>query len=375
MLWLVPVLVFWLVTLILPLFQPRYLIMALPPYLILAAAGVLVLARWTVSKAPSTVNRLPSTVGRGWPVVVPLALLGLSTGAAMLTINYSPTPQKEDWRGAMAYVQDHLRSYDAIVAFPGYLQSAVQLYYTPGGSAQVPDKPIITVPSLLTHNYGERELESDLRQSVTCDQRAWIIISPVREEQEDPQHKVLQWFQYNFHTFDTQQFNGVTVYGVTFNGQPNCWYPGPNYNEPYTYENGLELAGYSYQVRGLVDYAGQSLPSQQDASYFPLTLYWHTNGEKLPDYDIEVTIKGPSGEVVDQTLGPDNGYWPSSQWPISDNVLDYRDLRLPGGLKPGDYTVSVRVFPTGHPDQPLKLQDGSTEVTFKQPLPVVPWKP
>ncbi len=358
LLWLVPVIVFWLVTLIVPLFQPRYLIMALPPYLIVAAAGVLALRRI-----------YPALMA------VPLVLLGLSTGAAMLTINYSPTPQKEDWRGAMVYVQDHLRPYDAIVVFPGYLESAVKLYYTPGGSSQVPNRPVSTVPSLITHNYGVRELDADLRQISTCNQRVWLIVSPVREEQEDPQHQVQQWFQYNYHTFDTEQFNGVTIYGVTFNGQPNCWYPGPDTNEPYTYQNGLVMLGYTYQVRGLVNYSTNSHVSQPDASYFPLTLYWRTNGTKLPDYDIEVTITGPSGKVVDQTLGPDNGYWPSSQWPINDNVLDYRDLRLPGGLIPGNYTVSVRIFPTGHPDQPLKLQDGSTEIVLKQPLPVVPWKP
>jgi hypothetical protein len=358
LLWLVPVLAFWLVTLAVPLFQPRYLIMALPSYLIMAAAGILALWRFHPALA-----------------AVPLALLGISTGAAMLTINYSPTPQKEDWRGAMVYVQDHLRPYDAIVVFPGYLQSAVQVYYKPGGSSQVPEKPIGTVPSLLTHNYGQRELQADLNKIVQCDQRAWVIISPVREEQEDPQHKVLQWFQYNFHTFDTQVFNGVTVYGVTFNGQPNCWYPGPDVNEVYQFENGLSLAGYTYQVRGLDNYTGKPVPPQPDASYFPLTLYWHTNGTKLPDYDVEVKITGPSGVVVDQTMGPLNDYWPSSQWPANDFVLDYRDLRLPGGLTPGDYKVTIRIFPKGHPDQPLKLKDGSTEIIFKTPLPVVPWKP
>jgi hypothetical protein len=342
-----------------PLFQPRYLIMALPSYLIMAAAGILALRRLNPALA-----------------AVPVALLGLSTVAAMVTINYSPTPQKEDWRGAMVYVQDHLRPYDAIVAFPGYLQSAVALYYKPGGSSDVPEKPIGTVPNLLTHNYGERELEADLRNMVTCDQRAWVIVSPVRMEQEDPQHRVLQWFQYNFHTFDTQVFNGVTVYGVTFNGQPNCWYPGPDINEVYQFENGLSLVGYTYQVRGLANYENKPIPPQPDASYFPLTVYWRTNGTKLPDYDVEIKITDPSGKVVvDQTMGPLNGYWPSSEWPVNDNVLDYRDLRLPGGLTPGDYTVSLRIFPKGHPDQPLKLKDGSTEITFKTPLPVVSWKP
>jgi 4-amino-4-deoxy-L-arabinose transferase-like glycosyltransferase len=355
MLWVVPVLVFWLVTVVLPLFQPRYLIMALPPYLIMVGAGVLGLRR---------VNM--------WLVGVVLAVLGLSTGAALASINYSSSLQKEDWRGAMVYVQDHIRLRDTIVVFPGYLESAVKLYYTPGGAGQVPDRPVQTVHSLRTANYGERELEDELRRSVECNERAWLIISPVREAQEDPQHKVVQWFQANWHTFDTKEFNGVTVYGIAFNGQPGCWFPEPVAKEPHQFEGGLGFLGYTFELRD--DESDD--PKQPDASYFPLTLYWHSPAGKMPDYDIRVQVADPAGKVVvSEAVGPLNGYWPTSQWPPDLDVIDYRDLRLPGGLTPGDYRVSVQVTPKGQPDKPLKLEDGSSEITLKQPLKVVPWKP
>jgi mannosyltransferase len=355
MLWLVPVLVFWLVTLVVPLFQPRYLIMALPSYLIMAAAGILALRR----VHPAL-------------VAVPLVLLGVSTGAALLSVNYSASPQKEDWRGAMIYVQDHIRLRDTIVVFPGYLDSAVKLYYQPGGQGQVPDRPVQTVHSLSTANYGDRELDADLKQIVTCEERAWLVISPVREAQEDPEHKVLQWLQYNYHTFDTKEFNGVTVYGISFNGQPDCWYPGPVMPETYRFQDGLIFTGYTYELRD--DESDD--PKQPDASYFPLTLYWRGAATPMPDYDIRVRVADPTGKVVkDETLGPLNGYWPTSQWHPNMDVIDYRDLRLPGGLAPGNYTVSVQVTPKGQPDKPLKLEDGSTEIVFKQPLKVITWKP
>jgi hypothetical protein len=355
MLWLVPVLVFWLVTLVVPLFQPRYLIMALPSYLIMAAAGTLALRR----VHPAL-------------VAVPLVLLGVSTGAALLSVNYSTSPQKEDWRGAMVYVQDHIRLRDTIVVFPGYLESAVKLYYQPGGPGQVPDRPVQTVHSLRTANYGDRELDADLKQIVTCEERAWLVISPVREAQEDPQHKVLQWLQYNYHTFDTKEFNGVTVYGISFNGQPDCWYPGPVMPETHRFQDGLIFTGYTYELRD--DESDD--PKQPDASYFPLTLYWRGAATAMPDYDIRVRVADPTGKVVkDETLGPLNGYWPTSQWHPNMDVIDYRDLRLPGGLTPGNYTVSVQVTPKGQPDNPLKLQDGSIEIVFKEPLKVIPWKP
>ena len=354
-LWLVPVLLFWLLTIALPLFHPRYLLMALPPYLIMTAAGILALRQR---------NSLF--------VVLPLALLAISTGVALASVNYSTQAQKEDWRGAMTYVQDHLRLRDVIVPFPGYLQSAVRLYYKPGGPALVPDRPIGTIKSLRTEDYGTREMEDELRRIATCNERAWLIVSPVRADGEDPQHEVLQWFQYNFLTFDTQVFNGVTVYGISFNSVYNCWNVNPDYLELHTFENGLEFQGYIYELRD-----DDSTPSQPDASYLPLTLFWRAHNRMLEDYDFRIQVIAPSGEVVkDEALGPLNGYFPTSQWHPNLTLMDYRDIRLPGGLTPGDYHISMQVHPRGQPDKPLKLvgESGDT-IFFKQPLKVVPWQP
>ena len=351
-LWLVPIVVFWLVTLKLPLFQPRYLIMALPPYLIMAAGGLLALKR---------VNVLLMAAGA--------VLLVVPTAFALSGVNYSAQAQKEDWRGAVSYVQDHLRLRDVIVVYPGYLRTALDYYYRAGGSADVPVVPVETVPSLLTHGFDDAALNATLSRVVTCHERAWLITSPPRQQQEDPTNKVQQWFQYNWQTFDTRVFNGVTVYGISFNGQPNCWYPKPDHNEVHSLEHGLDFAGYIYELR-------RPDNNQPDASYFPLTLYWRNHAKLTSDYVARVVIKDPAGKpVVDEALGPLNGYWPTSQWAHDIQVIDYRDLRLPGGLTPGNYTVSLQVYPQGHPDQPLKVQDGGTEIVFKAPLPVVPWKP
>jgi hypothetical protein len=95
------------------------------------------------------------------------------------------------------------------------------------------------------------------------------------------------------------------------------------------------------------------------------------------DYDVRIKVTSPSGEVVkDETLGPLNGYFPTSRWHADATYMDYRDIRLPGGLTPGDYSISVQVHPKGQPDQPLNLagEDGN-EIVFKQPLKVVPWQP
>ena len=351
----IPLSVFWVVTLKVPLFQARYLIPALPPYLILVSVGLLGLSgihpRMNIASGLAT------------------AILGFCTFVALTGINYSPQPQKEDWRGAMVYVNDHLRLRDEIVVFPGYLASAVDVYYTPGGSGRVPTVPIMPVPSLGIENFRQRELEEVLRNIVKCQERAWLITSPVRQEQEDPENYVEEWFTGNWHTFDRKEFNGVTVYGISFNSQPDCWYPNPDFSEQYVFENELGFLGYTYELRA-------DSTTQLDASYFPLTTYWRNPEKLMVDYSIRVQVKNSMEEVVaDEALGPLNGYWPTSEWPPGTQVIDYRDIRLPGGLAPGDYTVTIQLYPKGHPDDILKLAEGSTEIVFAEPLKIMPWVP
>ncbi|HET6262330.1 MAG TPA: hypothetical protein VFG99_08850, partial [Chloroflexia bacterium] len=350
-LWLVPIFVFWLVTLRVPLFQSRYLIMALPPYLVMAGAGLLWLRRMH-----------PLAMG------VAAGALGLASLGALVGVNYSQEVQKEDWRGAMVYVQDHLRLRDAIIVFPGYLVTAVDTYYKPGGPGQVPEVPIITnIPSMRTQGFGQRELEMALRQAIKGHERVWLITSPGRQKSEDPNNRVQHWLQYNWNTFDTKVFNGVTVYGISFHEVRETWFPGPDYPERHDYPNGLVFEGYIYEIRA-------DATQQRDASFFPLTLYWHTTKRLQEDYIFRVRIKDPSGKViVDDSAGPLNGYWRTKEWPPGKHIIDYRDLRLPGGLTPGNYTVTLEVHPPGQPDNPLQTVDGTTEIVFQAPLQVIPW--
>jgi hypothetical protein len=350
-LWLVPIFIFWLVTLKVPLFQSRYLIMALPPYLIMAGAGLLWLRRMHLA-----------ALGVG------AALLGLASVAALAEVNYSHDVQKEDWRGAMVYVQDHLRLRDAIIVFPGYLVTAVDTYYKPGGPGQVPQVPVIAnIPSMRTEGFGQRELQMALRQAIKGHERIWLITSPDRQKSEDPANRVQQWLQFNWNTFDTKVFNGVTVYGISFNEVRETWFPGPDYPERHAYPNGLVFEGYIYEIRA-------DATQQRDASFFPLTLYWLTTKRLQEDYIFRVRIKDASGKViVDDSAGPMNGYWRTREWPPGKHIIDYRDLRLPGGLAPGNYTVTLEVHPPGQPDKPLQTDEGITEIVFQAPLQVIPW--
>jgi hypothetical protein len=195
----------------------------------------------------------------------------------------------------------------------------------------------------------------------------WLVTSPGRQQSEDPDHRVQQWLQYNWNTFDTKVFNGVTVYGISFHEVRETWFPVPDYPERHDFPNGLVFEGYIYEIRA-------DATRQRDASFFPLTLYWQTTRHLQEDYIFRVRIKDPSGKViVDDAAGPLNGYWSTKEWPPGKHIIDYRDLRLPGGLTPGNYIVTLEVHPTGRPDNPLQTVDGTTEIVFQAPLQVIPW--
>jgi hypothetical protein len=218
-----------------------------------------------------------------------------------------------------------------------------------------------------TQGFGQRELEMALREAIKGHERVWLITSPDRQESEDPGNRVQQWLQYNWNTFDTKVFNGVTVYGISFHEVRETWFPGPDYPERHNYPNGIVFEGYIYEIRA-------DATQQRDASYFPLTLYWMTTKRLQEDYIFRVRIKDPNGKViVDDSAGPLNGYWRTSEWPPGKHIIDYRDLRLPGGLAPGNYTVTLEVHPPGQPDQPLKTEKGIAEIVFQAPLQVIPW--
>jgi hypothetical protein len=116
---------------------------------------------------------------------------------------------------------------------------------------------------------------------------------------------------------------------------------------------------------------------QKDASNLPLTLFWRTSTKLTEDYDVRIKVIDPAGKVVkDETLGPLNGYYPTSRWPVNITLMDYRDLRLPGGLTPGNYTVTVQLYSKGGSSQALQIRgEGTDTIVFKQPLKVVPWTP
>ncbi len=349
LMWVLPIALFWVTTLQVPLFERRYMIIVLPFYLLFVAAGLLRL-------------RLirPLLMGVG------LVAVCVPTVFALGGVNYGPPGQKENWRAAVDFIRQHERLRDVVLVYPGYLRTAVDYYHNADDLDTV---PLRTIPSLETKDFGETELNATLLQTITDRERAWLVVSPERTAREDPDNRVLQWFQFNWHQFEKRVYNGVTVYGFSFNGQPHSWFPEPVYPQIVPFPNGFSFEGYIYELR-------RDAKVVKNASWLPLTLYWRTPAPLPTDYAFRIELLDSAGQVrvTDGPLPPLGGYWPTTQWPVNITLIDYRDVFLPGDLPPGTYTVRITVVPTAHPDQPLLLADGISSFTLNTPLTVVPWQ-
>jgi uncharacterized membrane protein len=99
LLWLlVPPIVAYLVSFIIPIFFDRYLIVSLVPLILLAANGL---------------SRIRSMA------MSAIALIALVSLAALQATAYYHFPRKEDWRGAVEYIATQARPEDAVVVYTG----------------------------------------------------------------------------------------------------------------------------------------------------------------------------------------------------------------------------------------------------------------
>ncbi len=350
---LLPILAFYVLSTRIPLFADRYLLIASPAYYLLSAWGLLWLGR------------------RAWP-------LGLITGGAALTLavialfnfNYAEAPQKEDWREAMHWLQGQLREGDEVLIMPGYLQTAVSYYLKPD-----PKIPVYALPENLIDRAHDRELNSYLTAEngiLRGHERIWIIVSPERYKQENPEEYVRRvWFNYNTWTFsDPQVFLGVSIYGFTPRQIPGTdadYFPrSVSGQDRVKFGDSLLLEGYDVlptQQPGLLLPPGQVHYDDQ----LHLTFYWRKLANDPTDYEMTVRLLDQNGQDTrtNYTAQPLSGYFPTGQWREGQAMRDYRDLYI--HVPPGQYQVELTVQPKGQPSKLLtgfRLKDDRIDTSF-----------
>lgn len=338
---LLPIGAFYLLTTRIPLYADRYLLIASPAYYLLVAFGLLKL--W---QSRPIWFKLGSVV----------ALLGILTlvGVALRTYNYSSEPQKEDWRGAMHWLTQHVEPGDTVFVIPGYLNSAVGYYFKPPTGVDV-----VTIPGDLLNDHNDADTNAFLLNAVHDHQRAWLVVSPERYAHDEPKELIQKnWFNYNTTLFtDPARFVGVEIYGYSFRQIPGTnldFYPHTAVTD-YNFGDALKLEGYDLIPNGAGSNAGLPPGQARSNDYLHLTFYWRKLNLSSVNYQITVRLLDTNGHDThtNYTAQPLSGYYPTSGWRPDEAFRDFRDLYI--HVPPGQYQVEVSVTALDNPNVPLKI--------------------
>lgn len=190
----VPVVGLYLVSLRNSVFSDRYAIVALPAYLALVAAGLTLLVR----------SR------RLWPLgLVALLIVGSYAWAPIRDINRSQAAEKEDWRGAYAYVAANARPGDAIIVHPGYITTTYDYYAQ--RESRLKQYPVATIPSFKVLWLDRPLMIQMIEEQLGDPARIWFIQSPDRAPGEDPDAVLESWLSETGTLIEERVLNGVVV--------------------------------------------------------------------------------------------------------------------------------------------------------------------
>ena len=190
----VPIAGLWAVSLRQSVFSDRYAIVALPAYLILVAGsvGALIAGR------------------RAWPLgLLSLTLLLAFAWAPIRDVDRTHAAVKEDWRSAYADIARRAEPGDAIIVHPGYLITTLDYYAQREPSLR--QYPVATIPTFKVKWLTRDLMIEQIRDQVGGAQRLWLVESPDRVPDEDPDNVLGSWLATTGTLLYSHEVTGVRV--------------------------------------------------------------------------------------------------------------------------------------------------------------------
>lgn len=338
---LLPILLIYFFSLITPPYHVRYVFTYSPPFYLLLAVGLAKLLRK--------------------PLVV-LSLLFILGGSAYSIYNFhfDPLYASDDHRGAVEYLEERLRSGDAVLINAGYAYPAF-LYYYEGpiawrgrlgnyqGVANIGEGAVVLQPGSIggqaTLGWGnpnsdfyptsEEETAHSLEEVFSRYPRLWVF--RIYDTVTDPQGFIRKWLEEHGRKFEDQLFAGQSFMRV----QGFLTHPDPIYEVPdLPHPVGVELGG---QVR-LEGFEGEAAPVRAGQA-FDLALYWRATQRLDIDYHVVLYLVDAKGEVVSQTDEMPLGSLDlTSRWKEGEVLREPMRLEIPKGTPGGEYTLQVAIY-------------------------------
>jgi mannosyltransferase len=178
-----------LVSVVKPIFVPRFFAVVVPPMLVLAAAGI-----WRL--------RLPPVRIAALVVVGALAVQGLGA--------YYFEHPKTDWRSAIAYVAEQARPEDRIIVYEEWNHRAIRYYAAQHADGAFPTRVWRGLGASDTAKYVAT-LEGLLDGEVPAGARVWLVLVAGSRGTADPGHARFAPLRERYRMGPVERFYGLSV--------------------------------------------------------------------------------------------------------------------------------------------------------------------
>jgi hypothetical protein len=191
---LVPIVGLWMLSLRQSVFSDRYVIVALPGWIMLSAAGLGALLRGA----------------RTWPLgVLAMFFVIALSWAPIRDVDRSSQAEKEDWRSAWADLGTRAQPGDAIIVYPGYLETTYAYFAQRQGN--LAGYPLATIPSFRVGWLDRALMATMIAEQAPNAHRIWLIQSPDRVPAEDPDGELASWLNDSGVVIYDREVNGVRL--------------------------------------------------------------------------------------------------------------------------------------------------------------------
>ncbi|MHB1005807.1 MAG: glycosyltransferase family 39 protein [Chloroflexota bacterium] len=317
----VPLLIVYAITASNPKFAERYLIIISPAFYLVLARGLAALygmgrrfsANWLPASGVGTTSCLLGTA----------LAIGLSASATWQVYS-GPDWAKDDYRGAIGYIQSHAQPGDFILLTRNAWHPMEYYYhgtapwegYDPASANVAPNPAGVAA-----------YLDKTLRGS----KRVWLLLW--QEEVVDATRTVAGLLG---------KFGQKEAVDATFTGVRLELYDLPGQvtfrSEPAVpldalFENGVRLRGLDLLT-----------PRVRSGDNMDLGLYWQATRMLTEEFGLSLSLKDEKGFTwAAETHPPTGQYLPATRWPTAYPVRGEYLVRVPPGTPPGRYNIEMNV--------------------------------
>ncbi len=291
----IPILAYYPLYLMLPLYRGRLFALACIPFVLLIARSATILVR------------------RARLMAIPIIVFIVGVSAYSINNYYFHynrySPVVEDYIPLIRTLERRAQPGDVVLIHAYWHQGYFLSHYT--------GAPL---------EYLALDSQRDLEQAASQPRNVWAIVQAL------PRHGAEDWLAQNAFSFGEEKYGQMRLLSYRA-GTPAR---GASFTEPISFDNGMQLLGYHVN----------DTPIESGRGIFTLQLDWQAAQKIAADYWVSVRLNDPRGEIVwaQADAEPSNGTQPTSTWQPGQSVRDHRAVSIPAGTPPGDYQIQVVVY-------------------------------